>query len=58
MLLDPVSMSRAESRLDPAGHALDPNVFQRVEFAMEDLRVAMDAAANLAAARWPVDLVR
>src|SRR5690554_794939 len=36
VLLDPVSISRAESRIDPVGYALDPTVHQRVEFAMDD----------------------
>jgi NAD(P)H-dependent FMN reductase len=44
VLVDPVSISRASSRLDSAGNVLDPSVYQRVELAMDDLRDAMDRA--------------
>jgi chromate reductase len=44
MLIDPVSVSRASSRLDAQGNVLDPSVYQRVELAMDDLRSAMDFA--------------
>ena len=44
VLIDPVSISRASSRLDSAGNVLDPTVHQRVELAMDDLRSAMDFA--------------
>ena len=43
-LIDPVSVSRAGSRLDSHGTVLDPAVYQRVELAMDDLRDAMDFA--------------
>lgn len=53
VLIDPVSISRASSRLDSAGNVLDPAVYQRVELAMDELREAIDFAYGhpLAAAR-------
>lgn len=44
VLLDPVTVSRASSRLDSAGNVLDPAVYQRVELAMDDVREAIDFA--------------
>jgi chromate reductase len=44
VLIDPVSVSRASTRLDARGNVLDPSVYQRVELAMDDLREAMDFA--------------
>lgn len=41
VLIDPVSISRAVSRIGPRGAVLDPVVYQRVEFAVDDLRSAM-----------------
>lgn len=41
VLLDPVSISRAASRIDSSGGVLDPVVYQRVEFAVDELRAAM-----------------
>jgi chromate reductase len=41
VLLDPVSISRAASRIDSSGGVLDPVVYQRVEFAIDELRAAM-----------------
>jgi hypothetical protein len=44
VLLDPVSISRAASRIDSSGGVLDPVVYQRVEFAIDELRSAMVSA--------------
>lgn len=44
VLVDPVSVSRASSRLDSQGNVLDPSVYQRVELAMDDVREAIDFA--------------
>ena len=44
VLIDPVSISRASSRLRSDGAILDPTVYQRVELAMDDIRTAMDFA--------------
>lgn len=44
VLVDPVSISRASSRLDAQGNVFDPSVYQRVELAMDDLRSAIDFA--------------
>ncbi len=44
VLLDPVSISRAASRIDSSGGVLDPVVYQRVEFAVDELRSAMVSA--------------
>jgi chromate reductase len=44
VLIDPVSISRASTRLDSAGNVYDPSVYQRVELAMDDLRSAIDFA--------------
>ena len=44
VLIDPVSISRASTRLDSAGNVFDPAVYQRVELAMDDLRGAIDFA--------------
>jgi NAD(P)H-dependent FMN reductase len=44
VLIDPVSVSRAGSRLDSHGNVMDPAVYQRVELAMDDLHDAMDFA--------------
>jgi NAD(P)H-dependent FMN reductase len=46
VLIDPVSISRAASRIDSSGDVRDPTVYQRVEFAMDDLRAAMTAAPS------------
>lgn len=43
VLLDPVSISRAASRIDSSGGVLDPVVYQRVEFAVDELRSALVA---------------
>ncbi len=51
-LVDPVSVSRAASRIAPGGVALDPVVYQRVEFAVDDLRAAMERSAARA---WSLD---
>lgn len=40
-LLDPVSISRAASRIDSSGGVLDPVVYQRLEFAVDELRAAL-----------------
>jgi chromate reductase len=44
VLLDPVSISRASTRLDSSGAVLDPTVYQRVELAMDEVREAIDFA--------------
>ena len=44
VLIDPVSISRASSRIDSAGNVLDPSVYQRMELAVDDLRDAIDFA--------------
>jgi NAD(P)H-dependent FMN reductase len=44
VLVDPVSISRASSRMDAAGNVMDPSVYQRVELAMDDVRSAIDFA--------------
>lgn len=41
VLIDPVSVSRAQDRLDPAGNVFDPSLYQRIEFAMDDLQSLM-----------------
>ena len=45
-LFDPVSISRAADRLDSTGRVFDPTVYQRVEFAMDDLRAALSTATE------------
>lgn len=40
VLIDPVSISRAQDRLDALGNVFDPSVYQRIEFAMDDLQTA------------------
>jgi chromate reductase, NAD(P)H dehydrogenase (quinone) len=40
VLIDPVSISRAQDRLDALGNVFDPSVYQRIEFAMDDLQAA------------------
>ena len=52
VLIDPVSVSRAASRLTSDGSVLDPTVYQRVELAMDDLRAAMDFAYGHPLAGW------
>ncbi|MEP6481082.1 MAG: NADPH-dependent FMN reductase [Rhodoglobus sp.] len=42
VLVDPVSISRATSRIGLGGQVLDPVVYERVEFAVDDLRSAME----------------
>ena len=44
--LDPVSISRAESRLDADGNVLDPAVYLRLELALDDLREAVDSPTS------------
>lgn len=44
--LDPVSISRAESRIDPDGTVLDPAVYLRLELALDDLREAIDSPTS------------
>ena len=44
--LDPVTISRAESRLEIDGTVLDPSVYLRVELAMDDLRAALDSPTS------------
>lgn len=50
VLIDPVSISRAQDRLDALGNVFDPSVYQRIEFAMDDLQ----SAAARARAATPV----
>lgn len=38
VLIDPISVSRAQDRLDAAGNVFDPSLYQRIEFAMDDLQ--------------------
>ena len=38
VLIDPVSISCAQDRLDGLGNVFDPSVYQRIEFAMDDLQ--------------------
>lgn len=52
VLIDPVSVSRAGSRLASDGSVLDPSVYQRVELAMDDLKAAMDFAYGHPLASW------
>jgi chromate reductase len=49
-LMDPISVSRAASRMDAAGNVLDPVVYQRIELAIDDLRAAIDAESEFSRA--------
>lgn len=49
--LDPVTISRAESRLDADGAVLDPAVYLRLELALDEVRAAVEAP-NSSRATW------
>jgi chromate reductase len=50
-MIDPVSVSRAQDRLDALGNVFDPSVYQRIEFAMDDLQAAAQPARQAASTR-------
>ena len=49
--LDPISISRAETRIEADGTVLDPSVYLRLELALDDLRDAIDSP-NSSRASW------
>jgi NAD(P)H-dependent FMN reductase len=48
ILVDPVSVSRAQDRLDAAGNVFDPGLYQRIETAMDDLQALISPSPVLA----------
>jgi NAD(P)H-dependent FMN reductase len=44
VLVDPVSVSLAASRLDADGNVFDPTVYQRVEFALDEVRTLLEGS--------------